>query len=69
MRGNYTYEQNGDFHGKFAGHLLGKLAGGFVFAFGKAEITITEKPYLLPEAALKSTLSVILKDSRAKFSK
>ena len=67
VKGNYTFEQNGDFHGKFAGHVLGKLAGTFVFTTGKAEITITEKPFLLPEAVLKSTLSVVLKDFCAKF--
>jgi hypothetical protein len=67
VKGNYTFEPNGDIHGKFAGDVLGKLAGSFVFTTGKAEITITEKPFLLPEAVLKSTLSVVLKDFCAKF--
>ena len=52
----------------FTGHVMGKLTGGFVFTAGNAEITITEKPFLLPEAVLKSTLSVVLKDFCARFS-
>jgi hypothetical protein len=67
VKGNYAFEPNGDFHGKFAGHVLGKLAGSFAFTTGKAEITIAEKPYLIPEAVLKSTLSVVLKDFCDKF--
>ncbi len=67
VKGNYTFEPNGDFHGKFAGNVMGKLAGSFGFTTGKAEITISEKPFLVPEAVLKSTLSAALKDFCAKF--
>jgi hypothetical protein len=67
VKGNYAFEQNGAFHGKFSGHVLGKLAGSFVLTAGKAEITITENPFLLPEAVLQSTLSVMLKDFCAQF--
>jgi len=68
VTGHYAFEPNGDLRGDFTGHVMGKLAGRFVFTAGNAEITITEKPFLLPEAVLKSTLSVVLKDFCAKFS-
>jgi hypothetical protein len=65
--GHYTFESNGDIHGDFTGYVVGKLTGTFMFTAGKAEVTITEKPFLIPEAVLKSTLSVVLKDFCAKF--
>jgi hypothetical protein len=67
VNGNYTFEPNGDIRGDFTGYVVGKLAGTFVFTTGKAEITITEKPFLIPEAVLKSKLSMVLKDFCAKF--
>ncbi|MGB8369699.1 MAG: hypothetical protein ACLPYZ_02150 [Limisphaerales bacterium] len=68
VKGNYAFEQNGDIRGTFAGHVLGKLAGGFVVTTGKVEITITEKPFLMLEVVLKSKLSEALKEFCAKFS-
>jgi hypothetical protein len=68
VTGNYAFEPDGGIHGKFSGQVLGKLAGSFAFTTGKAEITITEKPFLIPEAVLKSTLSAVLKDFCSKFS-
>jgi hypothetical protein len=67
VKGNYTFEQNGEIRGDFTSHLIGKLTGRFVFMTGKAEITIAEKPFLLPEAVLKSKLSEGLKGFCAKF--
>jgi tRNA U34 2-thiouridine synthase MnmA/TrmU len=67
VKGNYAFEQNGDLRGDFTGHILGKLTGTFVFTTGQAEITITEKPFLLPEAVLKSKLSAGLKEFCDKF--
>ena len=67
VEGNYTLEQNGDFRGDFTSQLIGKLAGNFAFVAGQAEITITEKPFLLPEAMLKSKLSDELKRFCAQF--
>ncbi|MGA2786550.1 MAG: hypothetical protein ABSF60_03385 [Verrucomicrobiota bacterium] len=67
VKGNYAFGPNGDIRGDFTGHVVGKLAGSFVLMAGKAEITITEKPFLIPDAVLKSTLSVVLKDFCAKF--
>jgi hypothetical protein len=67
VNGNYTFELNGDIRGDFTSHVLGKLAGIFIFTTGKAEVTITEKPFLIPEAALKSKLSEALKEFCAKF--
>ena len=67
VTGTYAFEQNGDLRGDFTGHVIGKLAGRFVFTTGKAEIIITEKSFLLPEAVLKSKLSEALKGFCAKF--
>jgi hypothetical protein len=67
VKGNYTFEPNGDIHGDFTSHVLGKLAGTFVFMTGKAEVTITEKPFLVPEAVLKSKISEALKGFCANF--
>ena len=66
-KGNYAFEPNGDIRGNFTGNVLGKLAGSFVFTAGKAEVTITEKPFLLPEAVLRSKLSEALKEFCARF--
>jgi hypothetical protein len=46
---------------------MGKLTGTFEFTTGNAGITITEKPFLLPEAVLKTMLSEALKEFCAKF--
>ncbi len=67
VTGRYAFEPNGDIRGDFNGHVMSKLAGSFALTRGKAEVTITEKPFLLPEAVLKSTLSVVLKDFCARF--
>jgi hypothetical protein len=67
VQGNYAFEPNGDIRGDFTSHVLGKLTGSFVFTTGKAEVTITEKPFLIPEAVLKSKLSEALKEFCAKF--
>jgi hypothetical protein len=67
VEGNYAFEKNGDICGDFTGHVIGKLTGIFKFMTGKAEITITEKPFLLPEAVLRSKLSDELKEFCAKF--
>ncbi len=68
VKGNYNFEPNGDIRGDFTGYVLGKLAGSFVFTTGKAEITIDEKPFLLPEAVLKTKISEALKEFCANFS-
>lgn len=67
VTGHYAFEPNGDLRGDFTGHVMGKLSGSFTLATGKAQITITEKPFLLPEAVLKSKLSAALKELCAKF--
>ena len=68
VKGNYTFEPDGDFQGTFAGQVAGKLAGSFAVTVGRAEIVITEKPFLMPEAILKSKLSAALKEFCATFS-
>ena len=67
VTGKYVFEPNGGLHGEFIGHALGKFAGTFVFMTGKAGITITEKPFLLPDAVLKAKLSGELERFCAQF--
>jgi len=64
--GNYAFESGG-IRGDFTSRVIGKLSGTFVFAAGKAEVTITEKPFFVPEAVLKSKLSEELEAFCAKF--
>ena len=67
VTGHYSFEPNGEIRGDFTSNIIGKLTGTFVFKTGTAEITITEKPFLLPEAVLKSKLSAALKEFCARF--
>ena len=67
VTGNYVFEPNGDLHGDFTSRILGKLAGTFIFTTGKAEVTITEKPFLIPESVLKSKLAEGLKAFGGRF--
>jgi hypothetical protein len=69
VTGRYVFEPNGNIRGDFTGQVMGRLAGSFALTAGQAEVNITEKPFLLPEALLKSTLSVVLKDFCARFEK
>lgn len=67
VNGNYRFEFDGTLCGEFTGNVLGKLAGTFVFQTGNAEVTITAKPFLLPESVLKSKLSEALAGFCAQF--
>jgi hypothetical protein len=67
VTGHYAFEADGGLRGDFTGQIMGTLAGNFALTTGKAEIAITEKPFLLPEAVLKSKLSAALKDFCARF--
>ena len=67
VTGNYSFSPNGDIRGNFNAQIMGKLAGQFAITVGKIEVTITEKPFLLPEAILKSGLSSALKEFCAKI--
>lgn len=67
VSGIYRFEPDGALCGEFIGQVLGKLTGTFVFIAGKAEVTITAKPFLLPEALLKSKLSEALAAVCARF--
>jgi hypothetical protein len=69
VTGHYAFDPNGDIRGDFTGHVMGTLAGSFVLTTGKAEIIVTEKPFLLPEAVLKSIVSNSLKDFCARFAR
>lgn len=66
VTGHYTVESG--ICGDFTAHAMGTVAGTFALAAGKAEITITDKPFLVPDALLKSTLSKALKDFCSQFS-
>jgi hypothetical protein len=68
VSGNYRFESDGALRGEFTGNVLGKLAGTFVFWAGNAEVTITAKPFLLPEAVLKAKLAGSLAEFCAQFS-
>jgi hypothetical protein len=67
VTGNYVFAPDGALHGEFMAHVLGKVAGTFAFTSGQAEITITAKPFLLPEPVLKSKLSEELEKFCAQF--
>lgn len=67
VNGNYRFESDGGLRGEFTGNVFGKLAGTFVFQTGSAEVVITAKPFLLPEAVLKSKLSGALAEFCAHF--
>lgn len=67
VAGNYVFEPDGNLRGDFTGNILGKLAGTFAFVKGRAEITITAKPLLLPEAFLKARLAAELEKFCAQF--
>lgn len=67
VQGNYAFAPNGNICGDFTGHVVGKLTGTFEITPGEAGITITEKPFLLPEAVLKSKLAEGLKQFCAGF--
>jgi hypothetical protein len=43
-----------DIHGKFAGH---GVTGEFSFEAGKAAVTVTDKPFWLPEMLLKQKIT------------
>jgi len=67
VTGHYAFDMNGNIRGDFIGHVMGKLGGSFTLTTGKAEVTITEKPFLLPQAVLKSKVTEALKDFCAGF--
>ena len=67
VTGNYVVERDGGLRGQFVGRVLGKLAGTFEFRTGTAEVTITEKPFLLPEPVLKAKLTEGLAGFCAQF--
>jgi hypothetical protein len=47
--------------------VLGTITGAFIFLAGKAEVTVTRKPFVMPEGTLKSQLLEGLKEFCAKF--
>jgi hypothetical protein len=66
--GKYTFEKNGDINGDFTGHhVLGIITGIFVIMTGNAGITINTRPFLMPEALLRSEILKQLTVFCAKF--
>ena len=53
MEGDYKFSDDG-IHGKFAGH---GVTGTFSFEIGKAAVTITDKPFWMPEKLLKQKIA------------
>ena len=52
VEGNYEFGED-NIRGKFAGR---GVTGEFSFEIGKAAVTITDKPFWLPEALLKQKI-------------
>jgi hypothetical protein len=65
--GKYTFENGGELRGDFTGQVLGQITGFYVFMTGRADITITEWPFLLPERILRPRILEGLKAFCAKF--
>ena len=53
VEGNYEFGAE-DIRGKFAGH---GVAGEFSFERGKAAVTMTDKPFWLPETLLRQKIT------------
>ena len=53
VKGGYEFGANG-INGTFAGH---GVMGEFSFEIGKAAVTITKKPFWLPEKLLKQKIT------------
>ena len=53
VKGNYEFSEDG-IHGTFAGR---GVTGEFSFEIGKAAVTITAKPFWLPEMILEQKLT------------
>ena len=53
VEGDYQFGEDG-IHGKFAGH---GVTGTFSFEIGKAAVTITDKPFWMPEMLLKQKIT------------
>lgn len=53
VEGDYQFVEDG-IHGKFAGH---GITGEFSFEVGKAAVTITDKPFWMPEMLLKQKIA------------
>jgi hypothetical protein len=63
VQGNYEFGEDG-IHGKFAGR---GVKGEFSFEIGKAAVTITDKPFWLPEVLLKQKIAEGLDTLRDKL--
>ena len=53
VEGNYDFGEVG-IRGRFAGH---GLTGGFSFTVGEVAVTVTDKPFWLPEMQLKKKIT------------
>ncbi|MEO8429565.1 MAG: hypothetical protein ABI651_20925, partial [Verrucomicrobiota bacterium] len=52
VEGDYEFREDG-IHGKFSGR---GVTGEFSFEIGKAAVTITDKPFWIPEILLKQKI-------------
>src|SRR5437879_1380286 len=53
VEGDYEFDEHG-IRGTFTGH---RVKGEFSFEIGKAAVTITDKPFWLPEVLLKQKIT------------
>ena len=53
VEGDYQFGED-SIHGQFAGH---GVTGAFSFEIGKAAVTITDKPFWMPEMVLKQKVT------------
>ena len=53
VEGDYQFGE-GSIHSQFAGH---GITGAFSFEIGKAAVTITDKPFWMPEMLLKQEIA------------
>ena len=53
VEGDFQFGEDG-IRGKFAGH---GITGTFSFEIGKAAVTITDKPFWMPETLLKQKIT------------
>ena len=53
VEGDYEFGEEG-IHGKFTGH---GVTGEFSFQIGRAVVTITDKPFWMPEMLLKQQIT------------
>ena len=68
VTGRYAIDTSGNISGDFSAKIMGTTTGTFAITPEIAQVTIAEKPFLLPESLLKTALSTALNDFCTQFS-